>query len=238
MRKVELAPDEKAMIAAARDAVTPTEIQRARVRKSLDAKIAAGVAAPALATSAALATLLKIGAGIAIAAALGTGVVYFVAPRLSVPTTNNPAVQGSRARETTRPAPVEEPPEIAPVAAPQAPASSDLRPTHARSPARRREASPSPAADLAGELGLLTQVSAATKQGNVAFADELLRSYDQRFPSGQLGQERAAAGILVHCAAGRVQAARQDARRFLDRWPRSPLVARIQGSCAVDSKGP
>jgi outer membrane protein assembly factor BamD (BamD/ComL family) len=63
-----------------------------------------------------------------------------------------------------------------------------------------------------------------------------LRTYDERYPKGELAQERAAAGVLAHCAAGRTQLARAEARQFLERWPRSPLVVRIQGSCAGEGE--
>ena len=85
---------------------------------------------------------------------------------------------------------------------------------------------------------MLTQASAATQRGEVARAEQILHTYDQRFPSGQLAEERAAAGILVLCAAGRTQSARSEARRFVERWPRSPLVARIGSSCAAEGKRP
>ena len=39
-------------------------------------------------------------------------------------------------------------------------------------------------------------------------------------------------GILASCAAGHVDAARAEARHFRARWPRSPLAARVDGSCA------
>jgi len=42
--------------------------------------------------------------------------------------------------------------------------------------------------------------------------------------------------VLAHCAAGRTQLARAEARQFLERWPRSPLVVRIQGSCAGEGE--
>jgi hypothetical protein len=240
MKNVDLAPEERAIIAAARDALQPTEIQRARVRKGLDAKVAAGVAAPALATSAAFATFLKIGMGVAIAGVVGTGAVYYAAPRLSLPPAEKPrtTLPHSLASAPARTPEAITVPDLAPTIAPETPLPAAQRPapSRPRATAHRREPDLVTPADLAGELGVLTQVNAATKQGQVARADELLRSYDQRYPSGQLIQERAAAGILVHCAAGRVQSARAEARRFIERWPRSPLVARIQGSCAHESK--
>lgn len=239
MKNVELAPEERSLIAAARGSAGPTEIQRARVRKGLDAKIAAGVAAPVLAASAGLATLLKIGAGVAVAAVIGGGAIYFTVPRLSAPALP-PATLRARVSQLARtPVPTLEP---APERTPEAPLSvaADTHatpPSHARSSVRRREVSPPVPADFAGELALLTQASAATQQGDTIRADGLLRTYDQRHPSGQLAQERAAAGVLTHCAAGRIQLARSEARRFLERWPRSPLVARIQGSCAMEDSG-
>jgi hypothetical protein len=235
MKQVELRPEERALIATARDGVEPTEVQRARVRRSLDAKIAAGVAAPVLATSAGLATLLKAGAGLAVAAVLGGGVVYLAGPRPSGPD-ETPKARPARPSRPTLPTPPQASATVPGPVTPTLPASaaSETRSAPTRGPARRRAA---PAArttrvDLAGELGLLNQASAATRQGDVARADALLRAYDERYPSGELAQERAAAGVLAHCAAGRAQQARAEARRFLEHWPRSPLVVRIQGSCA------
>lgn len=239
MKNVELAPEERSLIAAARGSVGPTEIQRARVRKGLDAKIAAGVAAPVLAASAGLATLLKVGAGIAVAAVIGGGAIHFAVPRLSAPAMS-PATPKVRAQQPVRtPTPaVASAPESAPaIETPPAVATGTQTPLRVHGSARRREASPPVPADFAGELSLLTQASAATQRGDTARADELLRTYDQRHPSGQLAQERAATGVLAHCSAGRIQQARSEARRFLERWPRSPLVARIQGSCAVENSG-
>ena len=235
MKKVELEPSELSVIAAARDTLAPTEIQRARVRKGLDAKIAAGVALPLLASSTALATVLKLGASIAMVAAVGGGIVYVAAPRSLHRSSSQHASPLPRTAAVPAALPTAELPPAS-----VAPTAADARPVpmHARAALRRHEAGPAAAAGLSGELGLLTQVSAATKQGDVARADALLRSYDQHHPAGQLAEERAAAGILVHCAAGRLPAARAEARRFLERWPRSPLVARIQGSCAMGEKAP
>jgi hypothetical protein len=236
MNDVELGPAERSLIAAARDVQVPSEVQRARVRKSLDAKLAAGVAAPLLASSTALAMTAKIGAGIALVAAVGAGTAYVVTARPAQrPTAVQPRHPGAHPTPTATPQP-----EPSPVAATAVPPRADARPTaeHPKVPVRRREVSPPPPADLAGELALLTQVNAATKLGDVARADELLRAYDQRYPSGKLAEERAAAGILALCAAGRTQPARAEARRFVERWPRSPLIARINTSCAREDRTP
>jgi len=234
MSDVELGPEERSVIAAARDAHGPSEVQRARVRRGLDAKLAAGVAAPLLASSTALAMTGKLGATIALVAVVGAGTTYVVLTRPDHTDGPPPALHKAASRV---PAASPSPP---PAAAEESLPREDTQPPPVppRSPVRRREVSPTPPADLAGELALLTQVSAATKRGEVAQAGELLRAYDQRFPSGKLAEERAAAGILVLCAAGDVPRARAEARRFHERWTRSPLVARIRSSCAAEVRTP
>jgi hypothetical protein len=234
MNDVELGPEERSLIAAAREAHVPSEVQRARVRKGLDAKLAAGVAVPLLAGSSALAMAGKIGAGIALVVAAGAGTVSVLTTR---PAQKLPPAQAPHALAAPAAAPTPDP---APAGAAEAPALGDSRPAtaHPKYPVRRRETSPPPAVDLAGELALLTQVNAAIQRDDVARAGELLRGYDQRFPSGKLAEERAAAGILVLCASGRTQSAGAEARRFVERWPRSPLVARIKASCAAGDKLP
>jgi hypothetical protein len=237
MKSMELGPEERAVIAAARDAHGPSEMQRARVRKALDAKLAAGIAAPILATSTALATTLKVGVGIAMVATLGGGAVYVTTHR---PTDRPPpATHAARPAKPAPTPPAGAPPGLEDQPSAAAPVAESLRPpSHPRGSAHRHETSPPAPADLSGELGLLTQANAAIQQGEVARADQLLRAYDRRYPAGQLAQERAAAGILIDCATGRVPTARAAARRFLERWPRSPLVPRIQSSCALWDPGP
>jgi hypothetical protein len=59
----------------------------------------------------------------------------------------------------------------------------------------------------------------------------LLGDYDHRSGGGILAEERAVTGVLALCAAGKPDAAGVEARHFRARWPRSPLAARIDGSC-------
>jgi hypothetical protein len=87
-------------------------------------------------------------------------------------------------------------------------------------------------AELAAEIALLAQVNVAINSGHADRAFALLREYDHRHSPGVLREERAAAGVLALCAAGSVGAARSAAERFEKRCPRSPLLARIDGSCA------
>jgi hypothetical protein len=235
MKDVELGPEEKSLIAAAREANPPSQTQRARVSRGLQVKLATGAAVPLLAGSTALATVGKIGAGIALVAVLGTGTAYVVTARPA-----HRAPTAAPERPAAPAAPAMAPMAVPPIIPAQAPSVAGARAgaAHPRIPAHRRAATSSPDVDLAGELALLTQVNAALKSGDVARAGQLLRAYDQRFASGALAEERAAAGILLLCASGSTQSASLAARHFVERWPRSPLVARIKASCTDLGRSP
>lgn len=232
MNDVELGPEERSVIAAARDALDPTEMQRARVLRGLDLKIAAGVAAPLLVSSTALATVLKVGAAAVLTAALGSSVAYVarapVEPRAPVPAAVASRPKPTAPAVTTLEVPAQP---VAPVATPAEPGTVAAHPR----PSVHHHKAPAPAPDFAGELDLLTRANAATQAGDATRAFDLLRAYDRSYPQGSLIQERVAAGVLAQCAAGRIEAAREEARRFFQRWPRSPLVARIRSSCAENA---
>lgn len=101
----------------------------------------------------------------------------------------------------------------------------------------RRHVRPAPAAPvasasaLAEETSLLGAANTALAHRDVASALALLDDYDHRPGAGVLAEERTVTGILVMCAAGKTDAARVEARHFRARWPRSPLTARVDGSC-------
>jgi outer membrane protein assembly factor BamD (BamD/ComL family) len=88
------------------------------------------------------------------------------------------------------------------------------------------------ASALKEETALLAGANAALGRGDVKRAQALLADYDRRPGSGVLAEERTVTGILASCAAGRLDVARVEAQRFRARWPRSPLAARVDGSCA------
>jgi hypothetical protein len=85
---------------------------------------------------------------------------------------------------------------------------------------------------LKEETALLGAANAALARGDTKRTQTLLEEYDHRPGSGLLAEERTVTGILASCAAGHVDAARAEARHFHARWPRSPLAARVDGSCA------
>jgi RNA polymerase sigma-70 factor (ECF subfamily) len=85
---------------------------------------------------------------------------------------------------------------------------------------------------LGAEAGLLARADAALKGGDAPRALELLDEYASSFPSGVLVEERDAERVVVLCALGRRDEARTAADAFLRDHPRSPLAARVRGSCA------
>ena len=85
----------------------------------------------------------------------------------------------------------------------------------ARAPSKRRVAVAAPpavesASALKEEIALLAGANAALGRGDVKRALALLEDYDRRPGAGVLAEERAVTGILVSCAAGRVNAARAE----------------------------
>jgi hypothetical protein len=233
----ELGAEARAIIAAARDAHQPNELSRARVRRGVEIELAAAglglLVAPA---TSALAGALKV---TLVAVAVGSSVVggFYAVPRVLRRQVHASAGHHEIARAPIAPAP------IAPASEPAVPAVADLEPPaeappppvvrvhHRARVAPAVEANPD-ASDLAGETALLSAANAALARRDVAHAAALLSAYDRQRAPSLLGEEREATGILVACAAGRPGAARIAAARFRTRWPRSPLRARVESSCA------
>lgn len=85
---------------------------------------------------------------------------------------------------------------------------------------------------LAEEIALVQAARAALRRGASAQALAELDRYDATYRRGTFGQEVAALRIFALCDAGRVAEARVRGAAYLRAWPRSPLAARIQTSCA------
>jgi hypothetical protein len=97
---------------------------------------------------------------------------------------------------------------------------------------QQRVSAPTGAASLAEETRLLeaAQRELARNQGGAALA--LLDEHAAKFPRGALSEERAAARILALCHLGRTGEARRAAEAFVSAAPQSPLVPRLESSCA------
>lgn len=224
----ELDAEMRAVIDAARVGHEPNELNRARVRRGVEYKLAAGIALAAAPASTALAAAAKVTvAVVTVGAVVGTGV--YVYPRyIAKQDVSRPAAHVAPRAPAARPLP----PMDAPAVVVDAPAVAP-----ARAPSKRRVAvAPAPviesASALKEETALLAGANAALGRGDVTRALALLDDYDRRPGSGVLAEERSVTGILASCAAGRLDAARAAAQRFRARWPRSPLAARVDGSCA------
>jgi RNA polymerase sigma-70 factor (ECF subfamily) len=67
--------------------------------------------------------------------------------------------------------------------------------------------------------------------GDAQRAVRLLDEQDHTHADGSLQQERSAARILALCRLGRTTEARAQAQAFSQRFPQSPLLAKVQASC-------
>jgi hypothetical protein len=236
----ELDADMRSVIDAARGGHEPNEMARARVRKGVELKMAAGIAlAVGPASSAFAGAAVKVTAAVvAVGSVVGAG-VYVVPKYVAKPVPVHapaPRVTAPAAPVIAAPEPVEQVEQVGQVAMVR-------QPVH-RAVIKRRVAPAAAAAvvesasSLKEETALLGGANAALARGDVARAQTILREYDRRPGAGSggsgglLAQERMVTGILASCAAGQIDAARAEARQFHARWPRSPLASRVDGSCA------
>ena len=208
----DLDADTRSVIDAARGGYEPNEMARARVRRGVEIKVAAGIALAVGPASSAVAGVLKMTAAVVTVGAVVTAGVY-VAPKYMskpAPVRSAPARVAARVEAPVPPPPVEIP---APVVAP----------------------APMPVVNISSlkeETALLGTANAALARGDVKRALSVLDEYDHRPGAPLLSEERTVTGILAQCAAGHAETARAEARHFHARWPRSPLGARVDGSCA------
>jgi hypothetical protein len=221
----ELDVETRAIIEAARGGHDPSELQRARVRRGVEVKLAAGIALAVGPASSAIAGVAKLTAAVvAVGTVVGAGV--YVYPHVTAKQEMSRPAARVAARAPA--APIAAPPMIEEMAPAVAPARAVSKRRVAPAPAPIVES----ASSLKEETALLAGANAALGRGDVARALALLEEYDRRPGSGVLAEERTVTGILVSCAARRVDAAHAEARHFRARWPRSPLAARVDASCA------
>jgi hypothetical protein len=236
----DLSPEARAIIDAGRDGDAAGDLERARVRRALFAKIAAGGGA-ALASS-------------SVAAAQGTAPVVAAATtalplaKILVPLAIIAAgsVGGTIAWHARGPAPTHAQPTVvlpAPtprVAAPP-PALEPVLPVVYERPAPRHTAAvshpttlvheaPVSTNRLAEETALLASANAALRAGNSTRALALLDDYDHRYPAGVLREEVLATRIIARCELD-AGGATAGADAFLARHPKSPLAPRVRSSC-------
>jgi hypothetical protein len=241
----DLSMEARSLIERARHADGPGPERRARVKRALAAALvgtsaslgtagtvaAASVAGKSALTAGSVAVWLAVGAGLGTVASAPALVVRLSRPAPAAHVA--PAVAPApRAVEAAA-----EPARLEPraVTAPTVEAAS--APAPLRVEARASAAVPSAAPrSIADETRVLEAAQRELASGRAASALALLDEHAERFPSGALGEERTAARVLSLCALGRTEEARRSAAAFLERSPRSPLIPRLRGSCALEGR--
>jgi hypothetical protein len=259
---IDLSPGARAILDEGRDLDGAGDLERARVRRALFAKIAAGgitaLAASTAAADAAAAGSAAAGSAAAGSAAAGSAAAGSAAAgssaavalplaKILVPLVM--VIAGSvggtlawRAQRQTTPVPVASAPAAiaaAPALIVPAPAPTTAPPGRLAAPAHRvhvaaRVSDEAPANRLAEEMALLAASNAELRGGDARQALALLNDYDRRYPSGVLREEVLATRVIARCQIGLAPnaASRRDADAFLTRHPASPLAPRVRSSCA------
>lgn len=215
-----LDPDCRRIIEDASRADVPAGDAEARIWQSLEAQLSrplpptARAAQEALAAAASKSPLLGLGLKLTLGVT-SLGALALLATLVAQPATSGvPAAAPRRpAASTTVPAPPAV--TVEPLAAQQEPSSVV------------------PSSSLLEETRLLASAQRQLRHGAPGRALRLLELHARRFSRGILEQEREAARVLALCALGRHQDARGARHDFLQRWPGSPMVARLRPDCAV-----
>jgi hypothetical protein len=241
----DLSPEARAIIDAGRDGDAAGDLERARVRRALFAKLAAGGGAALASSSVAAAQgtaatsqvvaaattalpLAKLLVPLAIIAAGSVGGTIAWHARGPAPTHAQPAVV--LVTPATTPRIAAPPPALAPVVI-ERPAPRHVAVSRPATATRVHEA-PVSTNRLAEETALLASANAALRAGSSTRALALLDDYDHRYPAGVLREEVLATRIIARCeldAGGATKNA--DADAFLARHPKSPLAPRVRSSC-------
>jgi pimeloyl-ACP methyl ester carboxylesterase len=238
----DLSPEARAIIDAGRDGDSAGDLERARVRRALFAKLAAGGGAALASSSVAAAQGTAATAPIAAAATTALPLAKILVPLAIVAAGSVGGTIAWHARgaaPTHAPAVVLLAPAPAPRVAAPPPAFAPVAPVVTKRPAPRHTVShpttllheASLATNrLAEETALLASANAALRAGDGARALALLDDYDHRYPAGILREEVLATRIIARCELDAGDAT-SSADAFLARHPRSPLAPRVRSSC-------
>ena len=116
-----------------------------------------------------------------------------------------------------------------------------LEPTAPRVPRPSTATSDGATADadeLAAETSLMLTARAALEDGRPGAALSALDEHRRRFPRGVLAEERDASRIRAHCAAGRHEDARREARELAAAYPRSAYLDALASFCPSSVTNP
>jgi len=130
------------------------------------------------------------------------------------------------------------PTELVPSLAATAPPAINPR-TRARPTRSSDMAEPSPVASeptIDEEVRLLNAAQASLRAGDPGQALRLLDEHASRFPASKLADARAVARMTALCKQGQATSAREEADRFLARYPNSPFAERVRKVCLPQAR--
>jgi hypothetical protein len=243
----DLDPTLAALLAHEADAPAVEPARLAKIRARSEAAFVAPTLADRTTARSATKELLRLGGVLAIGAALGAAGYALLGPKPMQPTVPTE----SRAPIGTAPSPDQVSPLPATVLVQPEPAPSTTAPTRVLVPTRPSAASPltsnlgaetpptppAPSTSLgatARPATVLDEERGLVEQGRVAFSRrdwlsslEAVRAHRQRFPNGQLAEERDALEVQALAAGGHSADARRKGEAFLSAYPQSMLRGRI-----------
>lgn len=241
----QMSDEAQLLLSTVRKGLSPTEMDRRAVDRgltmALSAGIAAGTATTALSGSAeagiAVTTKLTLGTQFVIALiggmALG-GSVLALTPQLrtrSAAATVAPTTIPSATKAQVRPQPTTISSNDVESAEANAVESAPSAPVH------KPRGLPATKPPSLGEEGrALALVQRHLREHEGASALRLLAEQDKAFRQGVLVEERAAVRVYALCEAGERIAARTAATAFVERYPRSPLTARVRNTCSESTR--
>jgi tetratricopeptide (TPR) repeat protein len=222
------------LLSAGRQALRPTEADRARLMAALagTATLSLGAAAAAGVAERTWSSILAAlpARVVALALPLAAGAYgWHVVQEESSPAAVVSARPADRAPAVVAPNPVEPP-------VPEAEARVEDLPSEPTAPAPERSGAafietPKPGVEIRQEVALLSRAQAALSRGRPQEALEALSEHAQRFPRGALTEERAATRARTLCALGRRQEAESELKRMERLNPNSAYLARARESC-------
>lgn len=228
----ELGPDALALVRAGRGALKPSVADRERIARALEARLSPSatassggstVAAPA-AHGVRAKLFAVVGTGAIVGAALVAWSVGTRRPDATPPAATAPVVS---AQAPVAPPKIEPSPAV--TAAPSPPVGA--LPMEPRAVTTRRASG-----RLAEEVAILSRAEKELHAGRPSSALAVLEEHRQKFPNGELAQERIAARVHALCALGRVADAEAALARLRRVSPGSPQEGRAREACAPSAQ--
>ena len=225
----ELNSEARQLLASAKRGTPVLDVAR---RVHLKGVVVAGTSAWA-ATAAASLSIPKVVIACLLSAALGSGVTWVAATKVTR-RTEEPVAQPITAVQKPQTVPPEVP-SAPPAKKPAVPvaSSSPIEPPPAQpTPVFEPVVEPPPDTSFEAELAVLDVALTAIDEGRWRDGSAAIEQYRRRFPEGSLSIEASSLEVLVRCGEGRVEEASRLARLIEAQAPMNPTVQRLQQSCA------